>query len=101
MRALGSRVVALLLVGGSSAGGLAAQRPGAQIGRFEVPGMDWAPNTAWKRRVQLVSDYRWRLIRSGDFQGLNASRLSFRLAPSQQSAAAATTVVTGTFFVPV
>jgi M6 family metalloprotease-like protein len=100
MRALVSRVVVLLSVGGSTAGVLLAQRPGAQIGRFEIPGMDWAPNTAWKRRVQLVSDYRWRLIRSGDLTTLNASRTSFLLAPSQ-SVAGASTVVTGTFFVPV
>jgi M6 family metalloprotease-like protein len=100
MRALVWRVGLSLLAAGSIAGELAAQRPGAQAGRFEIPGMDWAPNTAWKRRVQLVSDLRWQLIRAGDWRTLNAARSAFLQAPSQ-SVAGAATAVTGTFYVPV
>ncbi|MGE0439463.1 MAG: M6 family metalloprotease domain-containing protein [Gemmatimonadales bacterium] len=72
-----------------------AQRAGAERGRFEVPGLDWAPNSAWRARAAAVRQARWDALRRGDLAALNR-RFALR-APGSADALA----VTGTFFVPV
>src|SRR5438132_5344577 len=76
-----------------------AQVPRGEPGRFEVFGMDWPRNSAWRRRARLVRDQRWALLRAGDIGALNSGAL---LAPGpQQRIAANASAVTGTFYVPV
>ena len=88
--------VGLIVVGLSNMA--AAQRPNAQLGRFEVPGMDWAPNSAWRARAALVRANRWAAIQRGDFGALNGHRQLFSL---QGPGSLNSFSVTGTFFVPV
>ena len=89
--------MAVLVVGLSNVA--AGQRPNAQLGRFEVPGMDWSPTSAWRARAAQVRANRWAAIQRGDIGALNARRPLFSLqAPGAASSAFA---VTGTFFVPV
>ena len=88
--------VGLIVVGLSNMA--AAQRPNAQLGRFEVPGMDWAPNSAWRARAALVRANRWAAIQRGDFGALNGHRQLFSL---QGPGSLSSFSVTGTFFVPV
>ena len=76
-----------------------AQRPGAQLGRFEVPGMDWAPNSAWRVRAAQVRANRWAAIQRGDLASLNGSRPF--LAATAAGGGASAMSVTGTFVVPV
>jgi M6 family metalloprotease-like protein len=54
-------------------GSAEAQRPGARLGRFEVPGFDFAPDGAWRKRTGQIRQARHALLRSGALQTLNAS----------------------------
>jgi M6 family metalloprotease-like protein len=89
--------VAVALVGTAPVGGVLAQA--AQPGRFEIPGLDWGPRSAWRVRAALVSARRSELLRSGNLRALNASQPFF--AATSAAAAATATAVTGAFFVPV
>jgi len=75
-----------------------AQVRRAEPGRFEVDGMDWRPNTAWRARANLVRLNRWAAIRRGDFAALNQRRSMLALAPGGGLTSLS---VTGTFYVPV
>ncbi|MHB1329252.1 MAG: M6 family metalloprotease domain-containing protein [Gemmatimonadales bacterium] len=75
-----------------------AQVRRAEPGRFEVQGMDWRPNTAWRNRANLVRSNRWAAIRRGDMRSLNQRRSMLALAPG---GGAFSLSVTGTFYVPV
>lgn len=88
-------LAALVLAG---AGPADAQRQGAERGRFEVPGMDWAPNSAWRPRAQVVRANREALLRRGDVRGLNGPGPLLSRAGGGGTAALA---VSGTFHVPV
>lgn len=77
----------------------AAQRPNAQLGRFEVPGMDWGPNSAWRARAAQVRANRWAAIQRGDIRALNGQRAL--LSTGGPGGGAQSLAVTGTFFVPV
>ncbi len=74
-----------------------AQR--AEPGRFEIPGLDWGPRSAWRVRAATVSARRSALIQAGQIRALNASQPL--LAAASVASGAAATAVTGTFFVPV
>lgn len=76
---------ALLTLPGGSA---EAQRAGARIGRFEVPGFDFSPDGAWRKRTNQIRAARRSMLRSGALSALNAS------GPSGSR-------VTGTYNVPV
>ena len=76
-----------------------AQRPGAQLGRFEVPGMDWAPNSAWRVRAAQVRANRWAAIQRGDLRAVNGHGPV--LAAPATGGGASSMAVTGTFVVPV
>ena len=65
-----------------------AQRPGVRLGRFEVPGFDFAPDGAWRKRTNQIRQTRQSLLRNGAFRSLNAS-------------GSATTRVTGNYNLPV
>ncbi len=68
---------------------LQAQYPRARRGQFEVRGMDFRRDGAWRKRVAAVRTERHRLLRSRSFSALNA----IALRSSKK--------VTGTVFVPV
>src|SRR5262245_2799871 len=80
-----------------------AQGPrGGQLGRFEVPGMDFRKDGAWRVRTDRIRAYRRELFRSGDFNALN--RNTGQSAPSLlrvQTTAAVPNVLTGAVHVPV
>lgn len=67
---------------------LPAQFPRARRGQFEVRGLDFRPDGAWRKRVAAVRAARHRLLRAGAFGALNsrvvavtaADRLSGRVA---------------------
>ena len=67
---------------------LQAQYPRARRGQFEVRGMDFRPEGAWRQRVAAVRASRHRLLRNRAFAALN-------------SAAVRGDKVTGSVFVPV
>jgi M6 family metalloprotease-like protein len=52
---------------------LQAQRAGVRLGRFEVPGFDFAPDGAWRKRTGQIRQARQALLRSGSFRALNAA----------------------------
>jgi M6 family metalloprotease-like protein len=52
---------------------LEAQRPGVRLGRFEVPGFDFAPDGAWRRHTGQIRQARQALLRSKSLGTLNAS----------------------------
>jgi M6 family metalloprotease-like protein len=54
-------------------GSVQAQRPGARLGRFEVPGFDFAPDGAWRKRTGQIRQARQSLLRSGSLRALNAT----------------------------
>lgn len=76
-----------LILAGLCQGPAAAQRPGAQVGRFEVPGFDFRPDGAWRKRTRPVMARRSSLLMSGAVAALNS-----RAAGNQ---------VTGNFNLPV
>jgi M6 family metalloprotease-like protein len=80
---LGFMVLALC---GVVATGAAAQYPRAQPGQFEVRGLDFAANGAWRRQGNQVMATRQAMLRSGGAALLNSG---------------GRTVVRGNFFVPV
>lgn len=49
----------------------AAQRQGAEVGRFEVHGMDFRPNGAWRKRVGEIRAARKVMLSIGAFGQLN------------------------------
>lgn len=95
LAALAAAVASLAPAGGP----VAAQRPDAVVGRFEVPGMDWGPDAAWRRRARMVREARAAMVRQGNFRALNAQGPLF--ARAEGPAAASAVAVTGTFHVPV
>ncbi|MEP6572005.1 MAG: M6 family metalloprotease domain-containing protein [Gemmatimonadota bacterium] len=62
--------------------------PRALPGEFEVRGLDFRPDGAWRRRTDAIRLFRRRLLRSGTLAALNAH-------------GASATRVTGAFLVPV
>ncbi len=70
---------------------LQAQFPRARRGQFEVRGLDFRREGAWRKRVMAVRTARHRLLRSRAFAALNSA------APN----AAGADRVTGRVFVPV
>ena len=70
---------------------LEAQFPRARRGQFEVQGLDFRPEGAWRRRVTAVRSARHQLLRAGSLAALN------RAAP----AAAGGPKVTGRVLIPV
>ena len=70
---------------------LPAQFPRARRGQFEVRGLDFRPEGAWRRRVAAVRAARHRLLRAGAFGALN----------SRMPGAAAADRLTGRVYVPV
>src|SRR5262245_3571477 len=80
-----------------------AQGPrGGQLGRFEVPGMDFRADGAWRVRTNRIREFRRELFRSGDFNALNRDAGRAQTPPLLRVATAASpTVLTGTVHVPV
>jgi M6 family metalloprotease-like protein len=76
----------------------AARAQTVQPGRFEVPGLDWGPNAAWRRQARQVRATRQAMLRAGQFGRLNAPPLFALAAPG---GAGSSTAVTGDFNVPV
>lgn len=50
-----------------------AQRIGARVGRFEVPGLDFATDGAWRVRTGQIRRARGAVLRGGALRSLNAS----------------------------
>jgi M6 family metalloprotease-like protein len=50
-----------------------AQRPGPRLCRFEVPGFDFAPDGAWRRRTTQLRQTRHALLRNGALRSLKAA----------------------------
>ena len=88
---------AALVLSALSPSPASAQRAGAERGRFEIPGMDWAPNSAWRSRADLVRRNRDALLRRGDLRALNGP--GPLLARSAAGTGASAVAVTGTFHV--
>jgi M6 family metalloprotease-like protein len=65
-----------------------SQQRNARVGRFEVPGMDFSPDGAWRKHTREIRLQRRNLLQSGALRVLNAT------GPSA-------TRITGTFNVPV
>jgi len=65
-----------------------AQQRNTRVGRFEVPGMDFSPDGAWRKHTREIRLQRRNLLQSGALRALNAT------GPSA-------TRITGTFNVPV
>ncbi|HEX9895687.1 MAG TPA: M6 family metalloprotease domain-containing protein [Gemmatimonadales bacterium] len=79
-----------------------AQGPrGGELGRFEVRGMDFRPEGAWRRKVSRIRESRRQLLRSGNLLSLNRAAESVRGGQPHLLAAGAANAVTGTVFVPV
>ncbi|HET7600318.1 MAG TPA: immune inhibitor A domain-containing protein [Gemmatimonadales bacterium] len=57
----------------ASAAPLAAQYPRAEPGRFEVHGLDFRPDGAWRRRTANIRQQRRILLRTGALSTLNAT----------------------------
>ena len=68
-----------------------AQYPRARIGQFEVRGMDFSPDGAWRKRVSSIRATRHQFLKAGSIRSLNLS----------SSTAFGGTVVTGHVVVPV
>lgn len=54
-------------------GSAQAQRSSARLGRFEVPGFDFSPDGAWRKRTNQIRQTRHALLRNGALRSLNAS----------------------------
>jgi M6 family metalloprotease-like protein len=67
-----------------------AQYPRARVGQFEIPGKDFRPDGAWRKRTAGIRAERRALLAAGSFKALNAE------APGMSAS-----VVTGNFNVPV
>jgi M6 family metalloprotease-like protein len=68
-----------------------AQYPRARFGQFEVRGMDFRPDGAWRKRTDAIRSMRRQLLRARLFGTLNAP----------QAALGTPTRVTGIYYVPV
>jgi len=68
-----------------------AQYPRAHRGEFEVAGLDFRKDGAWRKRVAIVRSTRHRLLRSGNLTALNLAGTT----------AAAGQRVTGRVIIPV
>lgn len=78
-----------------------AQTIHGELGRFEVWGLDFARDGAWRRRATAVRTRRLDLLRAGRIQELNRGR-DGRLAQVAGAAVLqAEHLLTGTVFVPV
>lgn len=77
------------------------QRLNAEPGRFEIPGMDWGPDAAWRRRARQVRDHRAAMLQRGDIQGLNRRGAVLLRTQGAVAEPAPAVAVTGTFHVPV
>jgi M6 family metalloprotease-like protein len=51
---------------------LAGQTPRAKVGQFEVPGLDFTPDGAWRKEARAVRDRRHAFMRAGNLQALNS-----------------------------
>lgn len=79
-----------------------AQGPrGGQLGRFEVPGMDFRPTGAWRVRSERIRAQRRELFRAGNFSALNPVALAQPGPALLRAAPASASVLTGTIHVPV
>ncbi len=65
-----------------------AQTPRAKVGQFEVPGLDFTRDGAWRKEARAVRDRRHALMRSGNMAALN-------------SPIAGSTAISGTYTIPV
>jgi len=65
----GLGIVAALLVPAVAG----AQYPRARVGQFEVRGMDFGKDGAWRKRVSAVRATRHQFLRSGSIRSLNLS----------------------------
>jgi len=90
-----------LAIGLSVPGGLAGQVRG-ELGRFEVDGLDFRPDGAWRRRAAEVRARRQALLQSRDFAALNAPMAQAGLlrAPGGPDAPVMAQAITGSFYVP-
>jgi M6 family metalloprotease-like protein len=72
------------------------------VGRFEVPGLDFRPDGAWRARTNQIRAFRRQLFRSGDLTSLNRNA-GAAPAPSllRVATTAAPNVLSGTVHVPV
>jgi M6 family metalloprotease-like protein len=70
-----------------------------EVGRFEVFGLDWGPESAWRRRAAEIRQTRQALLRAGRMAELNQGRAARLLAPG--AAPASPFVLTGTIHIPV
>ena len=50
-----------------------AQSPRARVGQFEVRGLDFSPDGAWRKRVASIRATRHQMLRSGAVRSLNLS----------------------------
>jgi M6 family metalloprotease-like protein len=97
-----TRSVLVALLGGAALflpGPLQSQIPRGEVGRFEVRGLDFRPDGAWRRRARQVRETRRALLRAGEYRALNAPLAErFRL---QAAPAPASQALTGAVNVPV
>lgn len=76
----------------------AQQVPRGEPGRFEVRGLDFRPDGAWRVKAERVRTWRRQQLEAGNTGALNAARDQDRFLRAAGSEAQ---VVTGTVFVPV
>ncbi len=92
--------VVLALVVLAPAAGAQAPR-GGELGRFEVPGMDFRPDGAWRARTDRIRAYRRELFRSGNLLTLNRNAGRAGNPSLLQAAGGVPNVLAGTVYVPV
>ena len=91
-------VVGLLLPAGEAW----AQGPrGGELGRFEVFGMDFRPDGAWRNKVSRIREARRLLLRSGNLLSLNRAAEGARRGEPRLQVLGEAQAVSGTIFVPV
>lgn len=91
------RLVSLLSLVAALAPPAALPGQGREPVWIEVPGMDFRPDGAWRKRTAQVRARRAALLASRNYSALNVPRgLAFLQAPGTSAVA-----VTGDFFVPV
>ncbi|MEZ4588393.1 MAG: M6 family metalloprotease domain-containing protein [Gemmatimonadales bacterium] len=100
MSRLGRATLLGVVLSLAGAAELGAQRPGAEPGRFEVPGLDWGPDAAWRTRARQVREYRRSRLAAGDMRALNGPG-PFLIRGAGGAGQAALNAVTGSYFVPV
>lgn len=101
-RRLHLKPIALLLALVVLAPAARAQAPrGGELGRFEVPGMDFRPDGAWRARTDRIRAYRRELFRSGNFLTLNRNAGRAAGPALLRAAGGVPNVLSGTVYVPV